>query len=436
MIDRMTLGSIPPKHHRAHPIEGPGGVAHGDRRIAYEHCFTRKGFDDAYSILYQRHSPAREGRAEVSSVAWREAEPVTDGPLHRRHFLSGDTEAGGTWLESRTPLIVSPDVVAGTARPDTDEARFFANGDGDELLFFFKGGATLETPFGVQDVQELDYLWIPRACPYRLTFQGHEPEGGGAHHILWFEAPDGFRVPQQFRNPAGQLTFDAPYSHRDFGRPTRLVDVAADAQPVTDGAWTVTTKKHDRLTDRALDTHPCDVVGWDGYVYPVTFPILAYQPKTGKYHLPPTIHITFATRDAVVCSFVPRKVDYGEDAIPCPYPHSSVDCDEMLFYVQGHFTSRRGVGPGSISLHPSGLPHAPQPGAYERSIGTTETDELAVMMDTFKPMHPTRHALDVEDPDYMESWAPARFEANEKAARRRDPDDEDGDGTEEVPFSQ
>lgn len=422
MIDRMTMGSIPAKHHTALPIEGGGGAHAKTGPIAYEHCFTRKGFDAAYSILYHRHSPARESVTTASGRAWRTENPAPLHPLRRAHFDGNAAPVGGDWVQSRVPMLTNRDVHISVARPDTDDGVFFANGDGDEMLFFFRGGATLETPFGVQEIAELDYVWIPRACPYRLTFDGHEAPANG-RYVLIMEAPDGFAVPKQFRNPSGQLTMDAPYTHRDFGRPRALVDPKHDAQQST-GPWTIVTKRDGVLTERHLDTHPCDIIGWDGAVYPVTFPILKYQPKTGKTHLPPTIHITFATKGAVLCSFVPRKVDYGDGAIPCPYPHSSVDCDEFLFYVRGHFTSRKGVGPGSISLHPSGLPHAPQPGAYERSIGTTETDELAVMVDTFAPLRPTSFALDLEDQGYMASWSPERFdEAAAKSGRNGDPED-------------
>ncbi|MBW3584062.1 MAG: homogentisate 1,2-dioxygenase [Euryarchaeota archaeon] len=410
MIDRMIRGEVPTHHHQALEIDGEGGARHKKRRIAYEHCFTRKGFDGAYSILYQRHSPAREFLTEPSPLSWRKAEAEPLVPLRRAHFLSGQVPPAKGWVESRTPLLVNNDIVISVARPMVSDDIFFVNADGDELLFFYSGSATLETPFGIQEVRELEYLWIPKGCPYRLTFTGMEPKGGGPHHILIMESRDGFSVPKQFRNPSGQLTMDAPYTHRDFGRPDRLVDTAHDPQGST-GPWRVTVKKDDTLTDRVHDKHPCDVIGWDGYVYPVTFPILEYKPKTGKWHLPPTIHITFAATNAVVCSFVPRKIDYGPDSIPCPYPHSSVDCDEFLFYVRGHFTSRKGVGPGSISLHPMGMPHAPQPGSYEASIGNTETDELAVMIDTFAPLRPTKWALECEDPRYMESWDPGRFDA-------------------------
>lgn len=417
MIDRMTLGRVPEKPHTVLRLRDGEGIEWNGDRIAYEHCFTRGGFDDAYSIFYHRHSPASEHPSRPADVAWRVPEAEALHPLRRAHFLSGDVPSGGDWLASRVPLLVNRDLTISVARPDRDAPYFVANGDGDEMLFFFKGGAVLETPFGVQEVAELDYLWIPRALPYRLTFQGKGP-GKGPHHVLVAEAKNGWQVPRQFRNPSGQLTFDAPYSHRDFGRPERLVDVRADAQGTARGPWSVLTKRDEAITERRLEHHPCEVVGWDGVAYPVSFPILRYQPKTGKVHLPPTIHVTWSTRGAVLCSFVPRKVDYGPDAVPCPYPHSSVDCDEFLFYVRGHFTSRKGVGPGSVSLHPAGLPHAPQPGSYQASIGATETDELAVMIDTFAPMRPTRWALAVEDAGYMASWSPERFAAADGAPSR------------------
>jgi homogentisate 1,2-dioxygenase len=218
----------------------------------------------------------------------------------------------------------------------------------------------------------------------------------GAQEWLWFEAR-GVHLLQQWRNEVGQLRMDAPYSHRDFRR-TEFV------APRDEGIRGLVVKRGDRWHGFTFVDSPLDVVGWDGSVYPWAFPILNFQPRAGLVHLPPTWHGTFGARGALICSFVPRVVDFHPEAIPCPYPHSSPSCDEIIFYCAGNFTSRRGVGPGSISHHPAGIPHGPHPGSYEKSIGTTRTDELAVMMDSFLPLRPTAAAMAVEDPGYMKSF--------------------------------
>ncbi|MHC4235771.1 MAG: homogentisate 1,2-dioxygenase domain-containing protein, partial [Planctomycetota bacterium] len=244
--------------------------------------------------------------------------------------------------------------------------------------------------------REHDYVYIPKATPYRLHPEGHTGT------FLVFEATGFIDVPKQFRNSAGQLTMDAPYSHRDFRAPTELIrfDRTQHGQP----PYRLVIKKSDRLAVHLHDHWPLQLVGWDGYSYPVAFNIHDYQPKTGLIHLPPTYHITFAGNGFIICSFVPRMVDYHEKAIPCPYGHAAVDCDEILYYVDGNFISRKGIERESLSLHPAGVPHGPHPGMYERSIGVKRTEELAVMCDTFKPLQVTKVAADFEDQNYHRSW--------------------------------
>jgi homogentisate 1,2-dioxygenase len=238
-----------------------------------------------------------------------------------------------------------------------------------------------------------DYVYVPQGMPHRLVLDGPAL-------LLTMEARSPLRVPKQYRASEGQLSMYAPYTHHDFSAPAW-----PDGGPESLRApRRLIVQSGGCLTAFGLANDPFDVVGWDGQVWPFAFPILAFQPKTGLVHLPPTIHTTFAGNGYVVCSFVPRVVDFADNAIPCPYPHSSPDCDEILFYVEGNFTSRKGVGPSSITLHPRGLPHGPHPGTYEASIGTTRTDELAVMVDTFKPLLPTAFAGAIEDLGYNQSW--------------------------------
>jgi homogentisate 1,2-dioxygenase len=238
-----------------------------------------------------------------------------------------------------------------------------------------------------------DYVFVPRGMLHRFL----PDAGAGAQHWLWFSLLGGVHVPRQFRNEVGQLRMDAPYSHRDF-KQTQFVG------PRDEGIRRLVVRRAGAWHGFALEDSPLDAVGWDGTVYPWAFPILSFQPRVSSVHLPPTWHGTFAARGALVCSFVPRPVDFHPEAIPCPYPHSSTHCDEIIFYCDGNFTSRRDVGPGSVSHHPMGVPHGPHPGSYERSIGTTHTDELAVMVDAFAPLAATPAALAIEDPGYQDSF--------------------------------
>ena len=250
-----------------------------------------------------------------------------------------------------------------------------------------EGGGTLRSQLGDLRFAAGDYVGVPRGLIHRFVLDE------GPQLWLGLECAGGVGPLKQFRNAAGQLRMDAPYCHRDFRCPTFVgpVDESLRRLDVKRG-WALTTFEYARS--------PLDVVGWDGTVYPWAFAIENFQPRVSSVHLPPTWHGTFALRGALVCSFVPRLVDFAPDAIPCPYPHSSVDCDEVIFYCRGNFTSRKGVGPTSLSFHPAGIPHGPHPGSYEASIGTQRTDELAVMLDTFLPLQPTEAALAVEDTGY------------------------------------
>jgi len=392
MIHYHALGKCPPKPHVTFREEG---------KLLMEHCHTREGFEGPFSILYYRVPPTDENAVETLSLTgFCPVEPLTDQPLHRRHLRTPALRLGGDFLESRRTLLMNSDVHIGMVRPDAMSPRFFSNGDGDELFFVFKGSGRFETLFGVLPFRERDYVLIPRGTPYRLHWEGASPE------MLVFEGRGFIDVPKEFRNRHGQITMYAPYSHRDFRMPQSLLQYSETAHGKA--PFKLVVKRGDTLTVHLHPHFPFDVVGWDGSVYPVTFNINDYQPKTGSVHLPPTIHVTFAGNEFIVCSFVPRKVDYfdrdGVRAIPCPYGHASVHMDEILFYVDGNFTSRRGIAPGSISLHPAGIPHGPHPGTYEKSVGSDRTSELAVMCDTYKPLHLTPAARAIEDGDYHLTW--------------------------------
>ncbi len=385
MLDRLQLGEVPKKPHTQLRHEG---------RLRFEHCLTRLGFDGPFTIAYRENAP----HVQLAVAAHTAIAPETPAPpelLLRRHYLSQRLPVSPhSPLSARTPLLVSDDVAIGVLRPSGSDPVYFENGDGDDLYYIHEGAGTLRSILGDVAFAAGDYLLVPRGIVHRFVL----PDGV-AQHWLVIEARKDLHIPRQFRNEVGQLRMDAPYTHRDFRRPVFT-------GPLDEGLRDVVAKRQGRLTRYTYPYSPLDVVGWDGTVYPWAFPILAFQPRTSSVHLPPTIHGTFAIGGGLVCSFVPRLVDWDPAAIPCPYPHASVHCDEVIFYCKGNFTSRKGVGPGSLSFHPMGTAHGPHPGAYEGSIGATRTDELAVMLDVFKPLTPTSAALALEDPGYHMSFVP------------------------------
>ncbi len=393
MIDYHRIGDVPAKHHIT--------FRDGDR-LLMEQCVTRRGFDGAYSILYFQTPPTDETAVESMELpGFCPVSRMEKQPLHRRHIQTAKLQHNGDFLTGRKTVLMNEDVHIGIVKTSTEPGPdFFSNSDGDECWFAFDGGGRLETLYGTLHYKKHDYLIIPKATPYRL-----HPESDRATFLV-FEARGFIDIPKQFRNDRGQVTLDAPYSHRDFRRPTELI--AFDAATHGQAPYRHIIKCHDQLTVHLSKHWPWQLKGWDGYSYPIAFNIHDYQPRTGLVHLPPTIHITFAGNDFIICSFVPRKVDYynkdGAQSIPCPYGHASVDCDEILYYVEGNFTSRKGIDQESISLHPMGIPHGPHPGTYEKSIGTDRTAELAVMCDTFKPLWLTTVADGIEQKDYHTTW--------------------------------
>jgi len=388
MIHRHQLGNVPPKPHT---------TFYENDRLLMEQCVTREGFDGPFSILYFRIPPTDETHVEKTSVpGFAPFELVDEQPLHRRHLRTQDVRVDGDFLTARRTLLVNADVHVGVCKPNQPAKNFFCNSDGDECWFAYDAGGVLESVYGTLPFKKHDYVLVPKATPYRLHPAGNKGT------FLVFESRSYIDVPKQWRNRAGQITMYAPYTHRDFRLPEALLtyDASAHGRP----PFPLIIKREDQLAAHLYQHFPYELVGWDGFVYPVAFNIHDYQPKTGLIHLPPTIHTTFAGRGFVICSFVPRKVDYHEKSIPCPYGHAAPDCDEILYYVEGNFTSRKGIEAQSISLHPAGVPHGPHPGTYARSVGAQETHELAVMCDTFEPLHLTQFAAGIEDQDYHFSW--------------------------------
>jgi homogentisate 1,2-dioxygenase len=392
MIDRMSCGLMPAKPHTV--------LRDADGNLLFEEMLTRGGFSGAFTYLYHRHQPTAAVKIEATRRG--HAVPVADegasAPLKRRLYDTRRMNPGATTFESRVPLLFNADLAIYFACPTKTDDVYFANGDGDELWFVQEGSARLESVCGWLPVKTGDYVWIPKSMVHRWHVTSP------AMRMMCFEARGGVMIPKDFKNPVGQLKMDAPYTHRDFVRPEGPIASTSRSEP---GPHELVVKKRGVFTRVELERPPMDVVGWDGFVYPWAFAIEKYQPKTGLVHLPPTIHTTFAGPGFLVCSFVPRVTDTHPQAIPCPYPHSSVDCDEVILYLRGNFTSRRGVGPGAISLHPAGIGHGPHPGAYEASIGATRTDEMAVMVDTYLPLSVTAQAANLEDSAYHDSWRAA-----------------------------
>jgi homogentisate 1,2-dioxygenase len=382
MLDRVVQGAVPEKPHLAfRDTEG---------RLLFEEAYTREGFEGPYTLLYHRGRP-HAVRSAPAAHGFALPRPAPPRALAKRHYRGAATPAGGAPVDARVPLLWNADVVIGVAAPTAEDPVYFANGDGDDLWFVLEGGGLLRSPLGELRFAQGDYLYVPRGLLHRLL-----PDPG-PQRWLSLELAAGVHLPAQWRNAVGQLRMDAPYSHRDF----RRVELRP---PEDEGIRDAVVKRGGAFHGFRLAASPLDVVGWDGALYPFAFPILRFQPRVGAVHLPPTWHGTFAARGALVCSFVPRPLDFHPGAVPCPYPHASVDVDEVIFYAAGRFTSRRGVGPGSLSHHPAGTPHGPHPGAYEGSIGQRETDELAVMLDCHAPLTATPEALTVEDAGYEESF--------------------------------
>ena len=392
----QRLGRLPRKRHVQFRENGT---------LLTEEVMGLEGFDGNESILYHLHSPCRVKEVRAFEPIERE-EWVPEGHAHR-HFRTHDVPAGGDAIHGRRLLMWNDDVEIALARPTEAMDFFYRNGEGDEVVFVHEGTGTLETIFGDLPYRKGDYVVIPRGTTYRFA-----PDSEQRH--LVFTSPGLIEIPRRYRNEYGQLLEHAPYYHRDLHAPVEL-------RTHTDrDEHLVLVRVKDGYQTYVVDYHPFDVVGWDGYVYPWTFNINDFEPITGRIHMPPPSHQTFQGRNFVICSFCPRKLDFDPDAIPIPYHHSNLNSEEMLYYVDGNFSSRKGIEIGSVTLHPSGIPHGPQPGLAEKSIGMTETHELAVMCDTFHPLRLTAFARELDDPGYAYSW----YEAPEAAREARTADED------------
>lgn len=377
------LGEIPRKRHTQ--FRKPNGD------LYYEQLFGTVGFDGMSTNSYheQRPTQVKEIRKQYS-VAPKIAKSNNIQSYKLRGF---DVAPQDDYLESRKIVLTNSDchiVLAAPRKSTTD--YFYKNTDSDEVIFIHKGTGKLRTMLGNLDFSYGDYLVVPRGMIYKIDFDTED------NRLFIVESHAPVYTPKQYRNWFGQLLEHSPFCERDIRRPEELETYNET------GEFIIKVKKKDEIFELVYASHPFDVIGYDGFNYPYAFSIHDFEPITGRIHLPPPVHQTFETSAFVICSFVPRLYDYHPLSIPAPYNHSNIDADEVLYYVDGDFMSRNDVKPGNISLHPAGIPHGPHPGAAERSIGKKETLELAVMVDTFKPLMVTEDAMSIADNDYFKSW--------------------------------
>jgi homogentisate 1,2-dioxygenase len=377
------LGQIPNKRHIQ--FRKPDGSLYSEQLVSTE------GFSDFYSLTYHCYPPTMVLSVdEPYSVV---PEIAVEKNLLSRSFYGSNVKPEDDYLKSRIPVLVNSDVHISLAAPrKSTESYFFKNSGADEIIFIHRGEGTLKTMYGNIDFAYGDHLIIPRGIIYKIEFKTSD------NRLFIVESFSPIRIPRKYVNRAGQLLEHAPYCERDIRKPADLE--THDEK----GDFLVMIKRDDMIYPYHYASHPFDLIGWDGYHYPYALSIHDFEPITGRIHQPPPVHQTFETNTFVTCAFVPRLYDYHPLSIPTPYNHSNVDSDEVLYYVDGDFMSRNNIQKGQITLHPIGIPHGPHPGAVERSIGKKDTQELAVMVDTFKPLKITQAALEIEDKEYFKSW--------------------------------
>ena len=377
------VGSIPQKRHTI--FEKPNGG------IYYEQLFGTEGFHGHSSLLYQVHRPTQV--KEILRSYSVEPEIAIEKNIKSLLLQGFQVAPQDDFLDSRKDMLVNRDCIIGLAAPRKSlRTYFYKNADADEMIFVHKGTGTLRTMMGNIPFEYGDYLIIPRGIIYQIDFDTED------NRLFYVESVAPMYTPKRYKNASGQLLEHSPFCERDFKLPQELETYDEK------GDFLIKVKKEGMMHEMVYATHPFDVIGWDGYNFPYAFSIHNFEPITGRVHQPPPVHQTFETSTFVVCSFCPRLYDYHPKAIPAPYNHSNIDSDEVLYYVDGDFMSRNNIEQGHITLHPKGIPHGPAPGATERSIGKTETVELAVMVDTFRPLMVTKNAMAIDDGQYYKSW--------------------------------
>ncbi|TKB98841.1 homogentisate 1,2-dioxygenase [Pedobacter cryophilus] len=377
------LGSIPPKRHTQ--FRKANGELYAEELVSTE------GFSSNYSLVYHCYAPTLvKSLGEAYSV-----EPKIAREKHLKHtsLLGFKIKPEDDFLKSRKPVLVNADLHISLAAPRKSMTDYFyKNTMADEMIFIHEGTGVLKTGYGNIQFEYGDYLIIPRGVIYQIHFNDEK------NRLFIVESFSPIKAPKRYRNENGQLLEHSPFCERDIKTPQNLETIDEK------GDFKILIKKQGLIYPYVYGTHPFDFVGWDGFHYPWGFSIHNFEPITGRLHQPPPVHQTFEAHNFVVCSFVPRKYDYHPLSIPAPYNHSNVDSDEVLYYVDGDFMSRKSVEKGQITLHPGGIPHGPHPGTVEKSIGKESTEELAVMIDPFRPLMLTEEAIEIEDPDYYKSW--------------------------------
>jgi len=383
------LGQVPHKRHTQ--FRRPDGALYSEEVIGAE------GFSGISSIAYHLHPPTVIERVEPPiphAIAYTDLDF-----LQHRHIKGFEVESSGDWLGSRRYIMGNEDVRLALSEPTEPMDHFYRNAVADEVVYVHDGAGVLESPFGKVPFSQGDYVHIPRTITHRWQF-----DAGVAQRLLVIESFSEVRFPKRYQNGFGQLLEHSPFCERDLRTPNELVTIDEE------GEFEVRIYKNGFYHRLFYRYHPFDYVGWDGYMYPYALSINDFEPITGRIHQPPPVHQTFEARNFVICSFVPRLFDYHPDSIPAPYNHSNIDSDEVLYYAEGDFMSRRGISRGSFTLHPGGIAHGPHPGTVEASIGKARTEELAVMVDTFRPLHLTETAVRNEDAGYIYSWQPEKYD--------------------------
>jgi len=377
------LGEIPRKRHTQFRKK--------DGSLYHEELFSTEGFSHNYSNLYHANAPTQI--IQVGDPKDVKPQTVHDRQLKHRCLMGFQIDPADDYLQSRKAVLVNNDckIILAAPRKGNDQ-YFFKNADADEIIFIHQGTGKLKTQYGNLNFKYGDYIVIPRGTTYQIGFDTPD------NRLLIVESYSPVVTPKRYRNQFGQLLEHSPFCERDIIKPEELETHDQS------GEFLYYIKKEDKMYPYHYQNHPFDVVGWDGFVYPYIFSIHDFEPITGRIHQPPPVHQTFEARNFVICSFVPRLYDYHPLAIPAPYNHSNIDSDEVLYYVDGDFMSRDHVEKGMITLHPGGIPHGPHPGTVEKSIGQKGTEELAVMIDTFRPLLMTTHAAEIENKDYYKSW--------------------------------
>jgi homogentisate 1,2-dioxygenase len=379
----ISSGQVPHKRHTV--FRKPNGDLYAEELVSTE------GFSDVYSLIYHAFPPTFV--KEIGEAIAVKPEVALENNMQHRSFFGFKVEPKGDYLESRVPVLVNNDVYISLAAPkESMKDYFYKNSQADEMIFIHEGSGKLHSVFGSIEFVYGDHLIIPRGTIYQMEFDTPD------NRLFIVESFHPLRFPKRYVNKNGQLLEHSPFYERDLKVPQNLV--THDEK----GDFLVKIKRDDLLFPYTYGSHPFDAIGWDGCHYPFGLSIHDFEPITGRIHQPPPVHQTFETPAFVTCAFVPRLYDYHPEAIPAPYNHSNVDSDEVLYYVDGDFMSRNHIERGMITLHPIGIPHGPHPGAAERSIGKTKTEELAVMVDTFKPLKLTKQAMGIEDPSYYKSW--------------------------------